>query len=128
MGLTRDFFEQPIPVPITLLKNTVDDNGDVSQEKVKLLFYLRREKNREQTEYAIASILGNGKNADELKLAQFCNLLVAEPTGFDDFPKEGDLKDRAMEYFSGEQWQPLIRAIIIFYEQSTTPLEAYRGI
>lgn len=128
MGLTRDFFEQPIPVPITLLKNTVSDDKVVSQEKINMVFLLRREKNHEATEAAIASIVGNGANSAEVKLARFCNLLIEEPTGIDDFPKdERELKERAKDYFTGEQYEGLIRAIMIFYEQSTTPLEAYRS-
>lgn len=126
MGINRSFFEQPIPVPITLLKNTVNPDNTVSQEKVATLFILRREKNSEATQYAIASILGNGSNSAELKLAQFCNLLIADPIGYDDFPKdERELKERAKDYFGGEQYQGLIRAIMLFYERSTTPLEAY---
>jgi hypothetical protein len=129
MGIDKNFFSKPIPVPITFLKNTVNEKGEVIQEKVTMLFLLRREKNKEATEYAIASILGNGANAEELKLAHFCNLLIEAPTGFDDFPDDDrELKERAKEYFSGEQYEPLIRAIMIFYEQSTTPLEAYRSV
>ncbi len=128
MGITKDFFTQPVVIPITLIRNEPQEDGTISQSNVRLLFTLRREKHAEMTQAAIASVLGTGTMA-EIKLQQFCNLLTVEPSGLDDFPgDERELRERAKEYFSGDNFESLVRTIMLFYEQSTTPLEAYRSV
>ncbi len=128
MGIKRDFFTKPIVVPITLLNNRHNEDGSVSQERMKITFTLRREKYREVVENAIASIL-NADMIDDFRLHQFCNLLIEAPAGFDDFPNDGrELRERARDYFSGEEFEPLIRAVMVFYEQSTSLFETPRSV
>lgn len=129
MGITKDFFSKPVVIPITLIENIInEETGEIEQSKIRLLFTLRRETHAEATEAAVQSVL-QPETIGEVRFKQFCNLLQCEPSGFDDFPKdERPLRDRAKEYFTGDQYEPMIRTIMLFYEQATTPLEAYRSV
>lgn len=126
MGITRNFFLKPICVPITLLENHVNEDGTVTQEQVQLLFELKRETNSDATQIAIANVLGSASHS-ELRLTRFSNLLL-EVSGFDDFPDDSrEMRVRAVEFFAGEHFEGLISAVMIFYDQATIPLEAYRS-
>jgi hypothetical protein len=126
--ISKDFFLQPIPIPLTLLKNTVNDDSTVTQESVNVLFLLRRETNRERGQYEMARMLAK-ESESEPRLARFANLLTNVPTGFEGFPdNDRPLKERALEYFAGEGFEALILAIMIHYDQATTPLAPYRSV
>src|SRR5689334_7727917 len=110
MGISRDFFSKPIPIPIRLIDNTVNDDNTVNQKDVNILFYLSRETNKQRGEYEMAKLVNIGKES-EVRLARFANLLTDPPEGRTDFRTEFEgfsegeepLKERALEYFAGEK-------------------------
>lgn len=124
MGIDISFFEQPIPVPIKLIKNTVNDDSTVSQEEVLLMLFLRREENAERGKYEMARLVG-GKE-EEARLARFCNLLDKEPdvTGFPQ--DERSLRERAKEYFGKPVYQGLILSVMVYYDRASTPFADYK--
>lgn len=85
MGLTKDFFTQPIPVPCTLSQTVVGEDGSITTTQETLLFLLRREEQKEADLAAQASIL-NPVSEHENRLVRFSGLLTEAPRGLDDFP------------------------------------------
>lgn len=124
MGLTRDFFSQPIVIPCTILNSQLLE-GELSQVQEKLFFKLRRETNSDSAAAAMASIIGlNG--SPELRFTRFCNLLAEPPMGFEDFPMDDKpLSERASEYFAGAEFEPIVRAVMIFYDRALYPAELF---
>lgn len=128
MGLTKDFFTKPIPVPCTLRKTVVDEVGNITTTDETLLFLLRREEQQEVDNSAQASILHTSSESD-IRLARFSELLTAEPAGLDDFPRdERPLAERAKEYFGYKCFDVLIRSAMVYYDKAAYPAELFRGL
>src|ERR1044072_7015886 len=91
VGLTAGYFTEPIPVPLTLTKFVHGEDGQVTSEKIKTVFKLRREEDGENSDFVMSLILAP-EQTSEANLTRFCSLLAEAPTGFDDFPNDDRLR------------------------------------
>lgn len=124
MAINRDFFSKPIVIPCTVLNSELLE-GQLSQVQEKLYFTLRREKSADSTGSSIVALV-EGQSLEAIRFTRFCNLLTQPPVGFDDFPTDArHISERAKEYFASDDFEPIIRAVMIFYDRALYPLELF---
>jgi hypothetical protein len=121
MGITKTFFNAPIIVPVTLRK-TVREGDEFKQVDYPAVFTMNRQTVGQRNNLEVAKNLYNAP----ANLLLFCQMLVCEPEGFDDFPKdEKPLEERALEYFSGSGWGEIINHVVLEVERAQRPVEFF---
>lgn len=125
MGIDTNFFSQPIIIPCTFVRTEIAE-GEFREIKETVYFSFRRETKGDTDNAAIFEAIG--RTVESVRLARFCALLLKEPQGILDFPKdERALPERANEYFSRDFWQPAIQIVMSKYDQLLYPAELYGG-
>jgi hypothetical protein len=86
-------------------------------------FPMRRQRSGEAEEDKAQRSAGQQSDLD-----RFCKLLVSEPEGFDDFPKDDrPLSERAREYFSDTDMDYFVSDAIEVYQEVVSPRGFFRA-
>lgn len=113
MGFTKKDRVSVVIICLTYEHLHKDEDGKPIQFK----YDLRRQRSGE------ADMERMEKSAGQLTdLDRFCNLLVSEPEGFDDFPRDDrTLAARANEYFTDKNMGYFVADALLAYEQIIYP-------
>lgn len=123
MGLTRNFFTQPILVAITF-RETVEKDGQHETVDYPVSFKMNRETVGQRNAIEVAAGLFNDKDNFE----RFCRQLAEPPKGIDDFPGgDSPLQERARQYFAPEGYKDLIQYVLMEVERAQKPVEFFRS-
>lgn len=116
MGFKKTDLVGEVEIKLTYPKLYTNGNGG----PVVFVYHFRRQRKIDADKEVGITL----KNID-----RFCDFLIAEPGGFDDFPKdERKLSDRAREYFGPDDMQDFVNDAMNRYWEVVYPAEFFRGL